>query len=143
MKTRQKTLTALVCLLWLSCASLIMGQQTPAVAAEITEDTKNDAIRSPFVLPPAAPKKENFPLVSYFAVAAESEIIGFIALYDNPATQRRAHYLEFYDVEGNLLLIEWIDEFGIPRKAVDQALLEEKSSEPLGILVMVTEGIPL
>lgn len=140
MKTTQWTLIILLCLFGLS-ESPPTGRHI-AAAAEINAD----ATQNRFFIPPSAPNKETLTPISYFVVTTESEptrILGVVTLYDDPATKRPLDYLEFHDIEGNLLLIEWVDKFGITRKAVDEALLDKDASGPSGILIALTDGTPL
>ena len=43
--------------------------------------------------------------------------------YDDPRTKLELDYLEVYDIGGDLLLVSWIDRFGVCQVAIDRALL--------------------
>ena len=81
-------------------------------------------------------------LVSFVTMAPEAEIIGALASYDDPKTRRSVDYLELYDGTGSLLLISWVDRFGIRRTAMDRGLLQEEASRLEGVLVLLQEGTP-
>jgi hypothetical protein len=52
-------------------------------------------------------------------------------------------YVEFYDLEGNLLLMSWIDGRGLCQAAMDRGLLNEKKPAVDGVLVMIAVGTAL
>jgi hypothetical protein len=95
------------------------------------------------LLPLSAPEKSQLVLASFDRLARRAEIIGSLALYDDPQTKRPVDYLELYDRTGALLLIGWIDKFGIRRAAIDLGLFQADASELKGVLVLLTEGILL
>ncbi len=65
------------------------------------------------------------------------------AVYDNPQSGRPADYIELFDGSGGLLMVGWVDRFGIRRTAMDQGLLQKEASGPEEILVLLLEGVPL
>ena len=95
------------------------------------------------LLPLSAPEKSQLVLASFDRLARRAEIIGSLALYDDPQTKRPVDYLELYDRTGALLLIGWIDKFGIRRAAIDLGLFQADASKLKGVLVLLTEGILL
>jgi len=92
------------------------------------------------LLPSSAPETDRLMLVSFVTMAPETEIIGALASYDDPKTRRSVDYLELYDGTGSLLLISWVDRFGIRRTAMDRGLLQEEASRLEGVLVLLLEG---
>ncbi len=102
----------------------------------VTENLRRERV----FLPSSAPDKSRLILVSFVTIAPETEIIGALALYDDPQTQRPVDYMELYDGSGGLLLVSWIDRFGIRRMAMDRGLLQEEASELKGILVLLLQG---
>jgi len=50
--------------------------------------------------------------------------------------------MELYDGAGSLLLVSWVDRFGIRRTAMDRGLLQEEASRLEGVLVLLQEGTP-
>jgi hypothetical protein len=120
-----------------SLAFLLLFTET--LHADLMKHIEN--LRGDFVLLPlSAPEKSPLVLASFDTLARRAEIIGALALYDDPRTKRPVDYLELYDRTGALLLISWVDRFGISRTAVDHALLHGDASEPKGVLVLLLEG---
>ena len=131
MKEKRKILVVL------SLAILLLSARS--LHADFMNTIEN--LRGEFVLlPVSAPKKNQLVLVSSVTLARKAEIIGALAIYDNPQTKRPVDYLELYDRTDALLLIRWVDRFGIRRTAVDHALLRGDASEPKGVLVLLLEG---
>jgi hypothetical protein len=121
----------------LSLAILLLSARS--LHADFMNTIEN--LRGEFVLlPVSAPKKNQLVLVSSVTLARKAEIIGALAIYDDPQTKRPVDYLELYDRTDALLLISWIDRFGIRRTAVDHALLRGDASESKGVLVLLLEG---
>jgi hypothetical protein len=80
-----------------------------------------------------------FTLVSISPLLANGQTVGAIAVYDDPTTQRAADYLEVFDSGGALVVVSWIDRFGIERLVVDRALVDG-GQELEGVFVMVVNG---
>jgi len=68
---------------------------------------------------------------------------GVVVFYDDITTQWDVDYIEVYDVLGELLLVSWIDRFGICQAAVDRGLLDPVSPKFEGVLVRITLGAEL
>ena len=49
-------------------------------------------------------------------------------------------YIELYDLEGDLLLVSWIDGFGACQLAMDRGLLNADEPRVDGTLVMIGIG---
>lgn len=121
----------------LSLAILLLS--ATSLHADLMDTIEN--LRGEFVLLPlSTPKKNQLVLVSSVKLARKGEIIGSLATYDDPRTKRPVDYLELYDRTDALLVISWVDRFGIRRTAVDHALLRGDGSEPKGVLVLLLEG---
>src|SRR2546425_11394359 len=73
----------------------------------------------------SAPEQHKLNLISFSPLRLDSEIVGSLAVYDDPTTERPADYLELYNSAGDLLVVGWFDRFGIERMAVDRGLLQE------------------
>jgi hypothetical protein len=87
-------------------------------------------------------ERGGFNLVLFTAVLEGDRIVGGLAVYDNPATERGADYIELYNNEGGLVVVSWFDEFGIQRMAVDRAVLEQRDKlEGVFVLVSGDESI--
>jgi hypothetical protein len=68
--------------------------------------------------------RRTFHLVRLVPVTDEREIVGLIAIYDNPVTPSPADYLELRDGQGQIVAIDWIDHFGIRRLTLDRGFLD-------------------
>ncbi len=92
------------------------------------------------LLPRSAPERERLVLVSFLNVIAESEIVGAVAIYDDPRTEAATDYMEMYDGAGGLVSVSWFDPHGIRRTAMDFGLLQEEAEGLEGVLVLLLEG---
>ena len=110
-----------------------------AETIRVTENLRGETV----LLPSSAPETDRLTLVSFVMMAPEAEIIGALAVYHDPKTRRSVDYLEFYDGAGSLLLVSWVDRFGIRRTAMDLGLLQEEASGLKGVLVLLLEGDPV
>lgn len=104
----------------------------------VTENLRGETV----FLPPSAPVTDRLVLVSLITIAPEAEIIATLVAYDDPRTRRAVDYLELYDEAGSLLLISWVDSFGIRRTAMDRGLFHEEPSIVEGVLILLLEGSP-
>ena len=52
---------------------------------------------------------------------------GIVFFYDDPNTKAPVDYIEFFDLQGHLLLISWIDSAGLCQAAMDRGLLDERN----------------
>jgi hypothetical protein len=118
---------------------LAVGWSAPGEALRVTENLRHESV----LMPSGAPETSSLALVNLAVVDDESDGLGIIVFYDDPRTKREVDYLEVYDLSGDLLLISWIDRFGICRMAADQGLLRDEDPGIDGILVLITEGTPL
>lgn len=124
--------------LLLSLLVFSFSRDLHAETVRVTENLCGETV----VLPPSAPDKGRLMLVSFFRIAAETEIIGALATYDDPHTKRSVDYMELYNGSGGLLLASWVDRFGIRRTAMDRGLLQEEASKLEGVFVLLAEGTP-
>ena len=104
----------------------------------VTENLHGETV----LLPPSTPERDQLVLVSFVMITPEAEVIASVATYDDPQTRRSIDYLELYDEAGSLLLVSWVDRFGIRRTAMDRGLLQEEASRLEGVLVLLQEGTP-
>ena len=109
------------------------------ITRRLTENLRGETV----ILPPSAPGSDRLVLVSFFTITVKAEIIDGMAVYDNPQSGRPADYIELFDGAGGLLMVGWVDRFGIRRTAMDQGLLQKEASGPEEILVLLLEGVPL
>jgi uncharacterized membrane protein YfcA len=108
------------------------------VAAEPI-DGSNSVLQRGISPPDSKAQRAHLVLLSILPLITEAEIVGTVAEYDDPASERPVDYREVYDTEGNLVALSWFDGFGIQRVAVDRGLVEE-SGEPEGVIVLLADG---
>ncbi len=68
---------------------------------------------------------------------------GVLIYYDDLRTKWDVDYIEFYDLEGNLLLVSWIDRFGVCQVVMDRGLLDPADPSVDGVLVAIQVGTTL
>lgn len=81
-------------------------------------------------------------LVSLTAVVSGDQIVGALAVYDDPRTARPADYIELYDKSAQLVAVGWIDRFGIQRITIDRSLLENRD-DLRGVFITVVDGVAI
>ena len=135
MKDKKKTYFVILGLtvLLLSIGSL------HAEPVPVPDNLRADAL----LLPPSTPERDQLVLVSFVTIAPEAEVVAAIAVYDDPQSRWSVDYMELYDGAGSLLLVSWVDRFGIRRTAMDRGLLQEEASRLEGVLVLLQEGTPV
>ena len=95
------------------------------------------------LLPQGTPDRGQLVIIDYSIVAEAGGGVGVMIFYDDPRTKLNLDYLEVYDIGGDLVLVSWIDRFGVCQVAIDRALLNEDPPALDGILVLITGGTPL
>lgn len=125
----------------ISCLAVIL-LSCSAIHSEPLRITEN--LRKELVLLPAlAPDRNQLKRLSLINIESESTVISFLASYDDPNTAWTLDYLEIYDASGGLLLIGWVDGYGIRRLAIDSGLLRGQGSELDRVMVLIADGTPL
>ena len=135
---RQKWITALL-IATMGLKILFPDTSMAAEPSKYLKDLRGETV----LLPPSAPVREHYVLVSFVNVTTEAGFIGAMVIYDNPGTNSQTDYVELYDGAGGLVSVSWLDPFGIRRTALDSGLLSEEASELQGLLVLLTEGTHL
>jgi hypothetical protein len=105
----------------------------------LTENLRNENV----LLPHEAPDREQLALIDYDVVGEEDWGVGVIIFYDDPRTKWELDYIELYDISGDLLVVSWIDRFGVCQVAIDRALMNKDHPAIDGVLVLVTSGTGL
>ena len=82
---------------------------------------------------------DSLTLIALSPLIADGQTVGAIAVYDDPATNRPADYIEVVDNQGAPVAISWFDRFGIERLMIDRALIEG-GSRLKGEFVTVFDG---
>ena len=95
------------------------------------------------LLPPSTPDRSRMAVMDSVMFLEEGGGAGILVYYDNFTTKWDVDYIEFYDIEGNLLLVSWIDRFGIYQVAMDRGLLDPADPSVDGTLVLIKVGTML
>jgi hypothetical protein len=120
-------------------ALLLLAGEGRSEPLRIAENLPNETI----LLPQGAPDRGQLVLTQYGMVEEERGGVGIMIFYDDPRTKLELDYIELYDVRGDLLLVSWIDRFGVCQVAIDRALLNRDEPAVDGILVLITGGTAL
>jgi hypothetical protein len=99
--------------------------------------------REEVLLPSSAPDKGIMVVTDTVMLVEEDGAAGVLVFYDDPRTKWEFDFVEFYDLEGNLLLVSWIDGRGLCQAAMDRGLLNEKEPAVDGVLVPIAVGTAL
>jgi hypothetical protein len=94
------------------------------------------------LLPVSTPDKNRLVAIDYVMLLDEDGATAILACYDDVQTKLKIDYVEVYDLAGNLLLVSWIDRFGISRFAMDRGLFREHPVVDR-VLVLMTSGTEL
>ena len=81
-------------------------------------------VHNEIISPVSIPEKIRLSFLSFSLILDEGGIIGGVAVYDDPTTDRSPDYCELYDNDGELVGVGWLDEFGIERTALDRGFLQ-------------------
>ena len=92
------------------------------------------------ILPPSTPERAQMTVVDNVMYLDEEGAAGILIYYDDMRTRWEIDYIEFFDVDGELLLIAWIDRFGICHVAMDRGLLNARNPRIDGTLVIIDVG---
>jgi hypothetical protein len=132
-------MTRLLCALLVLAVVLLSSQR-----AEDEQLRFNESSESVLFFLPAA-EKSRLTVIDTVMVMDDDEdaVAGILVLYDDVRTKRDVDYVELYNVIGNLLVVSWIDHFGICQTAMDRGLLDKEEPTVEGVLVSVTEGTAL
>ena len=94
-------------------------------------------------LPYGTPDKRQLIVTDHVMAEEKGGGVGIMIFYDDPRTKLETDYLELYGIGGDLLLVSWIDHFGVCQIAIDRALLSDEPKAIDGILVLITGGTAL
>lgn len=125
--------------LFMVAALLLLPAEGRSEPLHIAENLRNETI----LLPQGAPDRGQLVLTHYGMVEEERGGVGIMIFYDDPRTKLELDYIELYDVSGDLLLVSWIDRFGVCQVAIDRALLNKDEPTVDGVLVLITGGTAL
>ena len=102
-----------------------------------------DLGRELIVLPPSAPERSRLKVLDRVVFVEEGGSAGVLIYYDDIRTKPDIDYIEVYDVEGRLLLVSWLDRFGVCQVAMDRGLLDADDPTLEGVFVMIALGMAL
>jgi hypothetical protein len=127
-------------LVWLLVVGLILlFDNALSQPVRIGENLRREEV----LLPSSAPDKGIMVVTDTVMLVEADGTAGVVVFYDDPRTKWELDYVEFYDLEGNLLLMSWIDGRGLCQAAMDRGLLNEKKPAVDGVLVMIAVGTAL
>ena len=106
---------------------------------KITENVRNELV----LLPPSTPDKGRMAQTDRLLFFEAGGGAGILVFYDDARTKPEIDYIEFFDLEGNLLLVSWIDRAGICQAAMDRGLLDTQDPKVEKVLVIVAMGTAL
>ena len=92
------------------------------------------------LLPVTTPDRNRMTAVDWYVLLEAGGSAGIFVYYDGLQTKRQIDYIEFYDVEGDLLVVTWIDRFGVCHVAMDRGLLNTEDRAVDGTLILVSLG---
>src|SRR5215467_7880859 len=95
---------------------LFLSQRIESQQLRIGDNLRHEKV----LLPPSVPDKDRLVVTDYETVLDEGDGVGILVFYDAPRTKLKVDYIELYDIAGNLLLVSWIDRFGICQVAMDR-----------------------
>jgi hypothetical protein len=120
-------------------AALVLSGKAMTEQLRVGEDLRHERV----ILPPTIPDRNLMTVVDYTMFIDEAGAAGILIFYNDVRTKWDVDSIETYDVEGNLLLIAWIDRFGISQVAMDRGLLDSAHPVLDGTFVIVGVGMAL
>jgi len=130
---------ALVVLIILILAGLLNVDPAMNEQFRVVEDLRHELI----VLPPSAPERSRLTVLDSVIFLEEGGGAGVLIYYDDIRTTWDIDYIEVYDLEGRLLLVSWVDRFGVCQVAMDRGLLDADDPKVDGVLIMIAVGVAL
>ena len=128
-----------LCAVFMLAALLLLCDEARNEPLRIDENLRHENV----FLPHGTPDKSQLVVTDYAMVEEEGGGSGIIVFYDDPQTKLEFDYLEVYDIGGDLLLVSWIDRFGVCQVAIDRALISKDDPAVDGVLVLITGGTAL
>jgi hypothetical protein len=117
---------------------LILFYADPAMNQQlkIGENLRHERV----LLPSTIPERTQMMVLDHVMFLEEGGAAGILIYYDDVRTRWEIDYIEFYDVDGELLLVTWIDRFGACHVAMDRGLLDATFPSVDGMLVVIEIG---
>ena len=126
----------LLSLVFITLALLLFCETAQTEQLRVGSNLRHEKI----LLPSSAPDKSRLIALDKALVEGDELGVGLLASYDDPQTKLEIDYVEFYDLSGDLLVVSWIDRFGIWRIAIDRGLLNETPPRVDGVLIDLPVG---
>ena len=123
-------------LLFLALALVIYSNEGTAEQLRSAENLRHEQVLLPF----STPDRARMATVDSYLFLEAGGGAGIFVFYDDASTELEIDYIEFYDVDGNLLLVSWIDRFGVCNVAMDRGLLNGDEPAVDGALVLIGVG---
>jgi hypothetical protein len=98
--------------------------------------------RTQISLPASTPDKGRMEERDTLMFFETGGFAGILVFYDDTGTKWDIDYIELYDLDGNLLMVTWLDRLGICQVALDRGLLNAEHPGLDGTLVMIAIGTP-
>ncbi len=117
--------------------ALLISDEVTSEQFNTIENLRHERV----MLPPSTPDRNRMTVVQTLAFLEEElGAAGVLVFYDDTRTKWKIDYIELYDLDGDLLVIAWIDRFGACQVAMDRGLLDSDDPSIDGILVTVAVG---
>ncbi|MGE5215879.1 MAG: hypothetical protein ACM3SP_02625, partial [Chloroflexota bacterium] len=110
----------LLLLLVVSLALHLSSNAAMAQPLKIGENLRHEQV----LLPALTPDRSQLVATDSFVFLDSDGGAGILVFYDDSGTARSVDYIEFYDIDGNLLLVSWVDRRGLCQVAMDAGLLD-------------------
>ncbi len=123
-------------LLILVVGAILVHDIAPGQALRASENLRREAV----LLPPSVPDKSAMAVTDTVMFVEAEGAAGILVFYDDPRTRWEFDYVEFYDLDGNLLLVSWLDRRGLCQAAMDLGLLDVKRPVLMGVFVAIPVG---
>jgi hypothetical protein len=130
---------SVLCAVFMIAGLLLIYDEARSEPLRVGENLRHENV----LLPYGTPDKSQLVITDYAKVEEEGGGSGIIVFYDDPQTKLNLDYLEVYDIRGDLLLVSWIDRFGVCQVAIDWALLSRDDPTVDRVLILITGGTPL
>ena len=120
-------------------ATLLINDKAMTQQFNMTKNLRQEQV----ITPPSTPDRNLMAVVQTLTFVEDELGSGVLVFYDDDLTKWKIDYIELYDLEGNLLVVTWIDRFGACQVAIDQGLLDTDDPSIDGILVILEVGTML
>lgn len=117
----------------------LVGMAAASEPLHITQNLRDQEV----ILPLSTPQRGHMAEVQRLTFVEDELGAGLLVFYDDPRTKWSIDYVELYDVQGDLLVVSWIDTYGACQGAIDRGLLDEEDPRIDGVLVVIDVGTML